>query len=98
MTNDATVLENWVRDVLAALELPADSPVDVAVILDLARVAAHGVTRPAAPLTTFIAGYAAALNGGSAADVAEAVRKIVAITPEPVVTETAEPSPAADGR
>jgi hypothetical protein len=30
----------------------------VATVLDLARDAAHGIARPAAPLTTFIAGMA----------------------------------------
>ena len=42
-------------------------------ILGLAGEAAHGVERPAAPITTFLAGYAAGLAGGSAADVATAV-------------------------
>jgi hypothetical protein len=31
---------------------------DVAAVLDLARDAAHGIARPAAPVTTFIAGVA----------------------------------------
>jgi hypothetical protein len=33
-------------------------------VLDLAREAAHGVARPAAPLTTFLAGYALGTEGG----------------------------------
>ncbi|HLK43417.1 MAG TPA: DUF6457 domain-containing protein, partial [Thermoleophilia bacterium] len=33
-------------------------------VLDLARVAAHGVARPAAPLTTFLAGYVLGAQGG----------------------------------
>ena len=33
-------------------------------VLDLAREAAHGVARPAAPLTTFLAGYALGAQGG----------------------------------
>ena len=33
-------------------------------VLDLAREAAHGVARPAAPLTTFLAGYALGAEGG----------------------------------
>lgn len=33
-------------------------------VLDLAREAAHGVARPAAPLTTFLAGYALGAAGG----------------------------------
>ncbi|WP_211373682.1 DUF6457 domain-containing protein [Cellulomonas fimi] len=51
-------LEEWVAAVVAELEIPRDV-VDVALVLDLARDAAHGVDRPAAPLTTFLVGYAA---------------------------------------
>ena len=51
-------LESWTRELTAALGIEAD--VDVTAVLDLARVAAHGIARPAAPLTTFIAGIAAA--------------------------------------
>ncbi|WP_031273339.1 DUF6457 domain-containing protein, partial [Curtobacterium sp. B8] len=47
-------------------------PVDISTVLDLARDAAHGVARPAAPLTTFLVGYAAGLRGGSAEDLADA--------------------------
>jgi len=32
-------------------------------LLELARVAAHSVARPAAPLTTFLAGYALGIGG-----------------------------------
>lgn len=42
-------------------------------ILGLAGEAAHGVVRPAAPLTTFLAGYAAGLAGGTTDDVAAAI-------------------------
>lgn len=83
MTTDAVSLDSWVHTVLAELDLPADSPVDIGAILDLARVAAHGVARPAAPLTTFIAGYAAGLRGGTPDDVAAIIRRIEAITPPP---------------
>ena len=38
--------------------------VDVQLLLDVARDAAHAVDRPAAPITTFLLGYAAALAGG----------------------------------
>ena len=34
------------------------TPDQQTLVLDLAREAAHGVARPAAPLTTFLAGYA----------------------------------------
>lgn len=52
-----TVLDEWITAVKAELGIELD--VDTAALLDLARDAAHGVTRPAAPLTTFLIGYAA---------------------------------------
>jgi len=53
-------LEDWCRALLQAYKLE-DVQVDVNAVLALAGVAAHSVVRPAAPLTTFIAGYAAGL-------------------------------------
>lgn len=51
-------VESWSRELVT--ELGLDIAPDVAAVLDLARIAAHGVARPAAPLTTYLAGYAAA--------------------------------------
>ncbi len=73
------MLDEWIDTVKA--ELGIDLDVDTAALLDLARAAAHGVARPAAPLTTFLVGYAA---GRAAADAgpeaaAEATRKAVAL-------------------
>ncbi|MEE1939469.1 NTP transferase domain-containing protein [Streptomyces sp. TRM 70361] len=67
------VLNEWMT--AAKAELGIDLDVDNALLLDLARDAAHGVARPAAPLTTFLVGYAAARAGGSAEDVAETARR-----------------------
>ncbi|MEU9349927.1 NTP transferase domain-containing protein [Streptomyces griseoloalbus] len=67
------VLDEWISAVKD--ELGIDLDVDTAVLLDLARDAAHGVARPAAPLTTFLVGYAAARAGGDSEAVAEAARK-----------------------
>ncbi|WP_286690141.1 MULTISPECIES: DUF6457 domain-containing protein [unclassified Aeromicrobium] len=69
---DETMLAWW-RELCA--ELGVDDPgTDVERVLDLAAVAAHAVVRPAAPLTTFLAGYAAGLAGGGD----DAVRRAVA--------------------
>jgi hypothetical protein len=57
-------LEEWCRALLQAYELE-DVQIDVNAILSLAGVAAHAVVRPAAPLTTFIAGLAAGLAAGA---------------------------------
>lgn len=51
-------LPTWSRELAAAFGLEHD--VDLTAVLDLARIAAHGVARPAAPVTTFIAGLAVA--------------------------------------
>lgn len=64
-------LDDWLAALAAALDLdPADIPVGL--LLDVARDVAHGVARPAAPLSTFLVGLAAARNGGSAADIERA--------------------------
>ncbi|MDQ0795305.1 NTP transferase domain-containing protein [Streptomyces sp. B1I3] len=78
-----TVLDEWITTVKNELGIELD--VDTGVLLDLARDAAHGVARPAAPLTTFLVGYAAAKasSGASpeaaAAAVADAARKATAL-------------------
>lgn len=64
MKSQDETLEEWCRALLQAYQLE-DVQVDVNAILSLAGVAAHSVVRPAAPLTTFIAGYAAGLASGS---------------------------------
>ncbi|RNL62072.1 hypothetical protein EFK50_09625 [Nocardioides marmoriginsengisoli] len=51
-------LHDWIDELSDALDVDVD--LDEALILDLARDAAHNVARPAAPITTFLLGYAAA--------------------------------------
>ncbi|MFG2115690.1 DUF6457 domain-containing protein [Streptomyces sp. NPDC048718] len=60
-------------------ELGVDLDVDVTGLLDMTRIVAHGVSRPAAPLTAFLVGYAAARAGGGEAAVAEANRGTIAL-------------------
>jgi hypothetical protein len=50
-------LDDWAAEAAAAVGVRLE-PGDVGAILDLARDAAHGVARPAAPLTAFVAGLA----------------------------------------
>ncbi|MGP3941326.1 MULTISPECIES: DUF6457 domain-containing protein [Streptomyces] len=71
------VLDEWITAVKA--ELGIDLDVDTAALLDLARDAAHGVARPAAPLTTFLVGYAAAQKGGGPEALAAATEKAAAL-------------------
>ncbi|MCX5091560.1 molybdenum cofactor guanylyltransferase [Streptomyces sp. NBC_00365] len=89
------VLDEWISAVKD--ELGIDLDVDTGVLLDLARDAAHGVARPAAPLTTFLVGYAAARAGGGPEAVAEASRKAAALALRWADEDTpdAEPTPDA---
>lgn len=64
-------LTSWTAELCEALGLDLDLESDA--ILDLARDAAHQIERPAAPLTTFLVGYAAGLRGGSSDDIADCV-------------------------
>jgi hypothetical protein len=52
-----TTLDKWTAAVCAELGI-AEERVDMRQILDLARVAAHQVERPAAPLTAYLLGLA----------------------------------------
>jgi hypothetical protein len=64
-------LDAWVAELAAELGVDR-AAVDRDLLLDVARDAAHGVARPAAPLTTFLVGLAAGLRGGGADAVREA--------------------------
>ncbi len=68
MTNP---LDAWIHELAEALGVDPAS-VDVRLLLDVSREAAHRVARPAAPLTTFLVGLAAGARGGGTREVAEA--------------------------
>jgi hypothetical protein len=55
-------LHDWIDELCDVLDVEVD--LDEALVLDVAREAAHNVDRPAAPITTFLLGYAAASSGG----------------------------------
>ncbi|MFE1249003.1 NTP transferase domain-containing protein [Streptomyces sp. NPDC058735] len=86
------VLDEWISAVKD--ELGIDLEVDTRGLLDLARDAAHGVARPAAPLTTFLVGYAAAQAGGGPEAVAEAARKAAALAARWARENAPEAAPA----
>lgn len=96
-----TNLERWV-DTLAQ-DLGVDPEVvDIGAVLDLARDAAHGIERPAAPLTTFVAGYVTGLaahdgSGRTVQDVLDRAAELaLAWTPEPELPGTAAPAETQD--
>jgi hypothetical protein len=60
-------LEKWVAALATELDLEL-TDIDVQALLDVARDAAHSVVRPAAPLATFLVGYAAGRRGAAGDD------------------------------
>lgn len=73
-------LDEWLR--LVARELELEPSLDRDLILDLSRVVAHEVARPAAPLTAFLVGLAAGRAGGSPADARVMAERVTALVPE----------------
>jgi hypothetical protein len=67
-----TTLEDWWS--AAAAELGVTVTVEPALLLDLARDVAHGVMRPAAPLSAYLLGLAV----GAGADPVEAAATLSA--------------------
>lgn len=64
-------LDDWVAALAAQLNLDANL-IPTGLLLDVARDVAHNVARPAAPVSLFLVGLAAAQNGGTAEDIAAA--------------------------
>lgn len=56
-------LHDWIDELCDVLDL--ETEVDEGLILDLARAAAHNVERPAAPITTYLLGFAAGAGNAS---------------------------------
>jgi uncharacterized protein DUF6457 len=67
-----STLDDWISTVCTELNVPRP---DLDVVLDLARDVAHGVARPAAPLTAYLVGVAV----GRGADPAEAATAIAGL-------------------
>lgn len=61
--NEAQVLDQWTQRLAQALQI-LDLDVDQDVLLDLARKSADSVIHAAAPVTTFLVGYAAGREAG----------------------------------
>lgn len=64
----------WLKDVAESLKIE-DNPLPDAqeALLDMTSSVAHGPSRPGAPLTNFLVGYAAGKLGVDAAEAARAV-------------------------
>ena len=74
---DAVLVElhEWTTQLMAALGLEGE--IDEGLVLDVAREAAHNVVRPAAPISTYLLGYAAARAGGGPEEVERLAARIV---------------------
>lgn len=70
-------LEEWTAAICA--ELGIATPIDRDLLLEMTREVAHGVARPAAPLTAYLVGLAAGASPDPPAATALAVGQVVAL-------------------
>jgi hypothetical protein len=88
------VLEDWLREAAATLGVEvADAAVlgeeAATVLLDVTRDVAHGVARPAGPLSTFVLGLALGSGGGM-----DDLRRLARRLADLAETWEADPSPS----
>lgn len=67
-----------------------DLPIDIDSVLSLAGIVAHAVVRPAAPVTTFLVGYAAGLAVADRDREPEDVVRELAVSAERLARESAQ--------
>lgn len=79
-------MQEWLAQVSKGLEVAGD--VDIDLVLDVARDAAHQVERPAAPLTTYLMGVAVG-SGSDPVEVAALIRDLAAAWPDYAETDSA---------
>ncbi len=72
-----STMDDWIAAVTSEFDLDLDF--DFHDVLDVTKVAAHNVARPAAPVTAFLVGYAAAKAGGDAAAIEDVNRRTTAL-------------------
>jgi hypothetical protein len=70
-------LHDWIDELCDVLDIEAE--LDEALVLDLARDAAHNVERPAAPITTYLLGYAAGRSGADPEEVERLAARATAL-------------------
>jgi Domain of unknown function (DUF6457) len=95
MTHDEEIelLSLWTRRLTEALDIDGVT-VDIDAVLGLAGEAAHAVMRPAAPLTTFVVGFAAGLaSADDGVTVDEAIAQATTVARALCRDEAAHASP-----
>jgi hypothetical protein len=75
-----STVDDWAAAARDALGLTDE--IDVAILLDVAREAAHAVARPAAPVTTYLLGLAVA-RGADAEQAAATLTELAREWPAP---------------
>lgn len=75
-----TGMDDWTAQVCAALGLDDDP--QVALVLRVKKDVAHGVLRPAAPVTTYLLGIAVG-RGADPGQVEQLIADLVAQQPQP---------------
>ncbi|MEK6647922.1 MAG: DUF6457 domain-containing protein [Actinomycetota bacterium] len=73
-------MKQWIDAVRTELGISVDVGIDTDAILDVARDAAHTIERPAAPVTTYLLGYAAA-QGINVQEAAEKIARLASTWP-----------------
>lgn len=69
-------LDDWLAGVSALYQLDGLTTTQTSIVLDVARDVARGVTRPAAPLTTYLLGLAVGQAVARGEDVATATARL----------------------
>ncbi len=70
-------LHDWIDELCDALDI--ETEVDEALVLDLAKVAADNVVRMAAPITTYLLGFAAGIQGADVEEIERLAAKAQAL-------------------
>ncbi len=72
-----STMDDWISALKSEFDLDLD--LDIHDVLDVTKVAAHNVARPAAPVTAFLVGFAAARAGGDAAAIEDVCRRTTSL-------------------
>lgn len=100
MTQTRHFLQDWADKLAAELELdvPAAHAPDLTSLLDVTRLIAHNVARPAGPVATYYIGLAAGLAAGNPETAAKATEIINELVAEHIAArEASNVNAATDG-
>lgn len=98
-TLDDVNLHDWIDEVCDTLDLEIE--VDEGLLLDLTKIVADNVQRPAAPVTAYLLGYAAGLDGAGPDDIEQLAGRVQTLAegwdrPHGVSQQRSSPADAAD--